>query len=299
MYRSGLIELDAVVAVARKGGFRAAAIELGMSPTALSHAVGALESRLGVRLFNRTTRSVSLSAAGEQFIARVAPALSEIRDAMEGVNDLRDTPSGTLRLNMSAGAAQRILSPIVFEYLQRYPDMKVDLVTEARLIDIVGEGFDAGIRTRDTVPGDMIAVPFGAALRFVVVGSPAYFEKHAAPSTPGDLMVHQCIRARWSSGLIYRWEFAQGPEAIEIDVPGSLTLDEPALMHEAAVAGIGLAYMWEATVADDIASGRLIPVLADWTPSAPGFCLYYPGRRNLPAGLRAFIDLIREINVKS
>jgi DNA-binding transcriptional LysR family regulator len=295
MHKSGMVELDAVVAVSRRGSFRAAAVELGMSPTALSHAVNGLEARLGVRLFNRTTRSVSLSDAGEQFIARVAPALAEIRSAMEGVNDLRDKPAGTLRINSSVGAARQFLVSVVLEYLRRYPDMRVDLVTEGRLIDVIAEGFDAGIRTRDVVPADMIAVPFGADQRFVVVGSPAYFEEKPPPRTPGDLMRHCCIRARWPSGGVYRWEFAQRSETLNIDVPGVLTLDDPTLMREAALAGAGLAYMQEAWIAQDVAAGRLVGVLNEWTPSSPGLCLYYPGRRNVPASLRAFIDVIREI----
>jgi DNA-binding transcriptional LysR family regulator len=295
MYESGMVELDAVVAVARRGNFRAAAVELGMSPTALSRAVNGLEARLGVRLFNRTTRSVALSEAGEQFIARVAPALSEIRSAMEGVNNLRDKPAGTLRINSTVSAARQILVAVVLEYLRRYPDMKVEVVTEGRLIDIVADGFDAGIRTRDVVPGDMIAVPFGADQRLVVVGSPAYFEENPPPRSPGDLTRHRCIRARLPSGSIYCWEFAQRSETLTIDVPGVLTLDEPTLSREAALAGAGLAYMREAWIAQDITAGRLVSVLNEWMPSSPGLCLYYPGRRNLPASLRAFIDVIREI----
>jgi DNA-binding transcriptional LysR family regulator len=295
MHKSGMVELDAVVAVSRRGSFRAAAVELGMSPTALSHAVNGLEARLGARLFNRTTRSVSLSDAGEQFIARVAPALSEIRSAMEGVNNLRDKPAGTLRINSTVSAAQRILVSVVLEYLRRYPDMRIDLVTEGRLVDIIADGFDAGIRTRDVVPGDMIAVPFGADQHFVVVGSPAYFEENPPPRTPGDLTRHRCIRARLPSGGMYRWEFAQHSETLTIDVPGVVTLNEPTLTREAALVGAGLAYMREAWIAQDVAAGRLVSVLHEWMPSEPGLCLYYPGRRNVPASLRAFIDVIREI----
>jgi DNA-binding transcriptional LysR family regulator len=290
-----MVELDAVVAVARRGSFRAAAVDLGMSPTALSHAVKGLEARLGIRLFNRTTRSVSLSQAGEQFIARVAPALSEIRNAMEGVNDLRDKPAGTLRINASVGAARQFLVSVVLEYLRRYPDTRVHLVTEGRLIDIIADGFDAGIRTRDVVPGDMIAVPFGADQRFAVVGSPDYFGEKPRPRTPADLTRHRCIRARWPSGGIYRWEFARRSETLSIDVPGVLTLNEPTLMREAALAGAGLAYLRQPWIAQDIAAGRLVSVLNEWMPSEPGLCLYYPGRRNVPASLRAFIDVIREI----
>jgi DNA-binding transcriptional LysR family regulator len=296
MHKSGLIELEAVIAVARRGSFRAAAVELGMSSTALSHAVAGLEARLGVRLFNRTTRSVSLSAAGEQFVATVAPALSDIHGAMEAVNSHRDTPAGILRINSSVGAARQILTPIVLEYLNRYPDMQVDLVTEGRMIDIVVDGFDAGIRTVDTVPKDMIAVPFGPPLRYAVVGSPSYFEAHPQPGKPQDLMQHRCIRARLPSGALYRWEFERQGEVLTLEVPGSLTLDEPTLILEAAREGAGLAHLSEWSAAADIAAGRLLRVLEDWTPALPGLCLYYPSRRLLPAGLRVFVDLIHEVD---
>jgi DNA-binding transcriptional LysR family regulator len=265
-----------------------------MSSTALSRAVNGLEARLGVRLFNRTTRSVSLSEAGEQFIARVAPALAEIRSAMEGVNNLRDKPAGTLRISSSVGAARQILVSVVLEYLRRHPDMRVELVT-GRLIDIVAEGFDAGVQTRDVAPGDMIAVPFGGDQGFVVAGSPAYFEENPPPRTPGDLTRHRCIRARWPSGRLFRWEFAQGSEALTVDVPGALTVNDPTLIRDAALAGAGLAYMRKVWIAEDVAAGRLVSVLNEWMPSQPGLCLYYPGRRNVPASLRAFIDVIREI----
>jgi DNA-binding transcriptional LysR family regulator len=293
MNKSGLVELDTVVAVARLGGFRAAAIELGVSPTSVSHAVAGLEARLGVRLFNRTTRSVSLTEAGEQFIASVGPALTDIHAAMEGTKSRRGRPTGTLRLNCPTEAARQILVPVVLKFQRRYPEVGVDVVTDAQLIDIVAKGFDAGIRTRDPVPGDMIAVPFGPELRFVVVGSPAYFRDHPAPVKPGDLMTHRCIRARWPNGALYRWEFAKRGRTLTIDPPGSLTLDEPSLMREAAVADAGLAYMWEARVRGDLTQGHLISVLDDWMPSSPGFCLYYPDRRNVPAALRAFIDMLR------
>ena len=293
MHRASLAELNAVIAVARRGAFRAAALELGMSSSALSHAVAGLEARLGVRLFNRTTRSVSLSEAGEQFVAQVAPAVSEIREAMEAVNRHRDTPAGTLRINTSVGAARMILTPLVLEYLRLYPDMRVDLVTEGRLIDIVVEGYDAGIRIAEAVPRDMIAVPIGGPVRSIVVGSPAYFAGRSRPQAPGELLQHECIRARMASGRIYRWEFERRGETLEVDVPGALTLDETTLMHEAVLAGVGLGYLSEWTVAVDVAAGRLVQVLDDWTPAYPGLCLYYPGRRNVPAGLRAFIDLIR------
>jgi DNA-binding transcriptional LysR family regulator len=288
------IELEAVVAVARSGGFRAAARELRMSSSALSHAVAMLESRLGVRLFNRTTRSVALSAAGEQFVAEVAPALAAIRTAIERVDEHRAEPSGVLRLNMAPGAARMILEPLVFEYLRRYPKVGVDLVTEGALVDVVGQGFDAGIRLAEFVPPDMIAVAINRTMHSVVVGSPGYFNAHGRPKTPTDLTRHRCIRARMASGGIFRWEFQKRGESVALDVPGVLTLDESDLMLRAALAGEGLACLADFATADHVAAGRLERVLEDWSPAYPGLHLYYPSPRNVPAKLRAFIDLIRE-----
>jgi len=293
MKTSGLGELEAVLAVARHRNFRAAATELGMSTSALSHAVAALESRIGVRLFNRTTRSVSLSEAGAQFVDSIAPALSNIRGAIETAGSFRDTVSGMLRINTSAGAAKQVMA-LFIDYIKRYPEMKLDIVTEGKLIDIVADGFDAGIRLAGTVPQDMIAIPFGNTQRFAVVGSPAYFARHKPPRTPGDLHAHPCIRMRMPSGSIYQWEFERHGEAVRIDVKGPLMLDEPGLMLQAAREGLGLAYMSEWNVAADLQDGTLIRVLDAWTPPLDGLCLYYPGRRHMPAGLRALIDLIRE-----
>jgi DNA-binding transcriptional LysR family regulator len=294
--KTGLTEYEAVSAVARLGSFRAAATELGMSTSALSHAVAALEARLGVRLFNRTTRSVSPTDAGEQFIARITPALAAIGGAIEGINSHRDTPAGTLKINTSAGAARMILTPIILEYLRRYPDMQVTLVTEGRLVDIVGQGFDAGIRIAEAVPQDMIAVPIGGDIRMLVVATPGYLAARGTPQVPEDLLQHECIRARMASGGIWRWEFEKRGEKVEIDVRGALTLDEMTLMQEAVLAGVGLSYLSEWSVRGHIAAGRLVPVLEDWCPPYPGLCLYYPGRRHVPAGLRALIDLIRGWN---
>jgi DNA-binding transcriptional LysR family regulator len=295
MQRAGLFELNAVVAVSSHRSFRRAAAELGLSPSALSHAVATLEQRLGVRLFNRTTRSVSLSEAGERFLKRVQPALGEIADAMEAVNELRDTPTGTLRINASESAARQILVPIVFEFLRRYPDMEVDIAAEGRLVDIVAAGFDAGIRIAEMVPRGMIAVPCAPPQCFAVVGSPAYFKRHSHPRMPDDLKAHNCIRYRFSSGTIFRWEFEKRGEEIDLDVPGSLTLDNQALMREAALHGVGLAYVNEWAVEADLAVGRLIRVLQDWTPPFPGPCLYYPGHRHVPAGLRAFVGVVKDV----
>ncbi len=291
--RASRLELEAVVAVARSGGFRVAARELDMSSSALSHAVAALEARLGVRLFNRTTRSVALSAEGEQFVAEVAPALAAIRTAMERIDERRTEPAGVLRLNLTLGAARMILAPLVFEYMRRYPQVAVDMVTEEAMVDIVGQGFDAGVRLEEFVPPDMIAVPITGPIRSVVVGAPAYFAERKPPRVPTELAQHRCIRRRTGNGTIYRWEFEKHGEAVAIDVPGQLTLDESDLMLQAALAGQGLAYLSDIAAADSIKAGLLLPVLEDWSPEYPGLCLYYPSRRNIPARLRAFIDLVR------
>ncbi|MDG3438860.1 LysR family transcriptional regulator [Nitrospirillum amazonense] len=294
-----LRELAALAAVAEHRSFRAAAAAIGASPSSLSHRVAAMERQLGVRLFNRTTRSVALTEAGEHFLARVMPATREIADAVETVNRFRDTPAGLLRLNTSEEAAARML-PLILDFMARYPDMRVDLVAEGRMIDIVASGFDAGFRAADTVPEDMVAIPLGEEEGWAVVATPAYFQTHGLPRVPADLLRHDCIRARLPSGTIYRWEFAphggparggpMGDGEIRIDVPGRLTLGSHALCLNAARAGAGIAYVSLRDVAADLAAGRLARALADWTPPSPGLALYYPRQRLPSAGLKAFID---------
>ena len=295
MNRASLAELEAVATVARAGGFRAAARELGVSPSALSHSIAALEDRLHVRLFNRTTRSVALTAAGETFVAEVAPALAAIDGALENASEGSSEISGVLRINTSRGAAAMLLQPLFLRYLSRYPRVELEIATEEALIDVLGEGFDAGVRLAQTVPPDMIAVPILPTIRSLVVGAPAYFVGRERPAAPTDLMRHQCIRARMGSGKLYRWEFQKRGQVVLIDAPGFLTLDESGLMLEAALAGAGLAYIGEPSAAEHIAAGRLEVVLADWTPPYPGLSLYFAGRRHIPARLRALIDLIREL----
>jgi DNA-binding transcriptional LysR family regulator len=294
MLHTGLFELNAVAAVSAHRSFRAAATELGISPSALSHAIAGLEKRLGVRLINRTTRSVALSEAGERFLARVSPALREIAGALEDVNEFRDTPAGTLRINLIERAAHQILRPVVAKFLRRYPDMKVELTLEGRTIDIVAEGFDAGIRLAESVSLDMVAIPCGPDTRFIVVGAPDYFARASAPRSPSDLLNHECIRRRLPGGKLYRWEFEARGEGIAMDVPGRLTLDSDRLMVEAAVEGLGLAFLSDFWVTDHLAAGNLQAVLEDWTPPFPGLRLYYPGHRHMTAGLRAFVDMLRE-----
>jgi DNA-binding transcriptional LysR family regulator len=295
MKRAGLIELNAVVAVATHRSFRKAAAELNMSASALSHAIASLEQRMGVRLFNRTTRSVAPSAAGEQFLARIGPALGQITEAMAGIDEFRDTPSGMLRLNTSEGAARMILAPIILEFLRRYPDMQVDLVTDGRLVDIVADGFDAGIRTAEIIPLDMIAVACSAPIRFIVVGAPSYFEGRHRPSTPDDLRSHRCIRCRLPSGALYRWEFQRGSQSVAIDPRGPLTLDNDNLMIAAALQGAGLAWISEWSVAEHLAAGKLLRVLEAWSPPSPALHLYYPSNRHVTAGMKAFLAVIHEV----
>jgi DNA-binding transcriptional LysR family regulator len=299
MYRPGLNDLDAAIAIARRGSFRAAALDLGMSTTGLSNAIGKLEASLGVRLFNRTTRSVALTDAGRVFVERVGPALQDIQGAMEAVRSQQTTPSGALRINAFATGARKILSPLVLEYLRRYPQVHVDLVTEGRLVDIVAEGFDLGVRLADRVPSDMIAVSLGRPQRYAVVGSPAYFEKHRTPRVPPDLHNHQCIRVRLPNGALYRWQFEKRGQTAQIDVMGPITLDEASLARTAVLEGIGLGFFMEQDVRADIEAGRLVRVLEDWTPPLAGLCLYYPGRRNPSAALKAFIGLARQLSEKS
>ncbi|MDH7785466.1 DNA-binding transcriptional LysR family regulator [Ochrobactrum sp. 19YEA23] len=299
MVKASLVELEAVATVARVGGFRAAARELGMSSSALSHAIAALEERLGTRLFNRTTRSVSLSLEGEQFVAEIGPALAAIDLAIEHAAEHSGEPTGTLRINMALGAAQMFLTPIFLEYACRYPRVELEIATEGALVDVTGQGFDAGIRLSEAVPPDMIAVPILPEIRSLVVGAPAYFETWGVPKVPTDLNRHRCIRARMASGKLYRWEFERRGEVILVDAPGALTLDEGNLMVEAALAGAGLTYLAEPLVARHIAAGRLVAVLEDWTPAYPGPCLYFAGRRHVPARLRALIELVRHLSTRT
>jgi DNA-binding transcriptional LysR family regulator len=294
MPRPALSELQAVVAVAKHRSFRRAAAALGVSASALSHAVAALEQRMGVRLFHRTTRSVALSDAGERFLARIAPALGEIDAAIEDANAFRDSPTGSLRLNTSEGAA-RLLMPAILAFLARYPEVRLDIVTDGRLVDIVEEGFDAGIRVAELVPQDMVAIPCSPSLRFIVAGAPDYFARHGAPRTPADLRGHACIRSRYpQGGAVYRWEFAKRGQQQLIDVEGMLTLDNSTLLIDAALAGVGLIWTHEASIVHHLAQGRLVAALEDWCPRFPGLCLYYPGHRHVPAALRAFIEVLRE-----
>lgn len=294
MTRDILSELDAVLSIARQGSFRAAALDLGMSTTALSNAIAKLEQRIGIRLFNRTTRSVSLTDAGRIFVERVGPAMTDIHDAVLAAQSLQETPTGTLRINAFASAAREVMAPLILTFVRRYPQVHIDLVTEGKLVDIVAGGFDMGLRPIDLVPTDMIAVSLGMHRQHAVVASPEFLELHGRPTVPTDLYRFRCLRSRLPNNALFRWRFEKEGVSNQIDVQGSLTLDEPSLVRIAAQQGAGLGYVMEADVREDIAAGRLVQVLTDWTPGLAPLALYYPGRKNPPASFKAFIQVARE-----
>jgi DNA-binding transcriptional LysR family regulator len=294
MGKPTLADLQAFMMVAARRSFVQAAGELGVSRSALSHAMRGLESDLRVRLLHRTTRSVSLTEAGERLLARLRPVLSDLDHALDDVARDDQALRGTLRINGSEGAIRQLLQTVVPRYLTMYPDMELDLVADGRLVDIVSEGFDAGVRLGEAVHKDMIAVRVSDDLRFLAVASPRYLRKHGQPVVPEDLHAHRCIRQRLPSGKRYRWEFARHGQAFAIDPPGTLTLDSNSLMVEAALDGLGIAYVPEPYARDALARKRLVAVLGDWCPSIPGLFLYFSGSRHIPAGLQAFVRLLRE-----
>ena len=294
MPRPTFTELEAFRTVAAKRSFRQAADAIGVSRSALSHTIIALERTLGVRLLNRTTRSVSPTEAGQRLLQLLEPALRSLDAALDQLADDRGAPNGTLRINVNKAAAQWLLSHIVPQFLKQYPDVQLDLVSEGRLVDIVRDGFDAGVRLADAIPQDMIAVPLGGPARFVAVAAPAYLAGRKPPAMPEDLRLHACIRQRLPSGKRYFWEFSRNGQELSIDVPGPLSLDDNGLIVQAAVDGLGIAYMPESFASEQLRSGRLVTVLGDWCPPIPGLALYYPGYRHVPSTLRAFIDTIRK-----
>jgi DNA-binding transcriptional LysR family regulator len=293
MRRGDLDDLAAFASVARQRSFTRAAAELGLSPSALSHAMKALEGRLGVRLLARTTRSVAPTAAGEQLLRSLDPALAQVTHGLASLADWRDAPSGTVRLTTFGYAARTILAPRLPRFLLDHPDVSVEVIVEDRLIDLVAGGFDAGIRLGEAIERDMVTVPVGPDLRTVVVGTPAYFSRIAAPETPADLDHHVCVNYRLlGGGGLLPWEFEEAGRNLRLKVPGQLIVNDEVLAAAAVRAGAGLGYMMEHDVADEIADGRLVQVLAVWCPSYPGCRLYYPDRRVTPA-LRALISALR------
>ncbi|CAB3744482.1 HTH-type transcriptional regulator PgrR [Paraburkholderia rhynchosiae] len=252
-----------------------------------------LEAKLSVRLFNRTTRSVALTEAGEKLFRRVRPAVSDLEDAINEVVSTGDRPTGTIKISASAASALPLVRHVVPAFVEHYPDIHVEFVTDSRLIDIVANGFDAGIRLRDDVPRDMIAVQFQPAMTFAAIASPAYLERHGLPKEPHELADHRCICFRFGSGALLEWELIRRGRSAHVGVDGALTLDDLNLVVQAALAGIGIAWMPVNHVSEHIAAGRLVRLLAEWSPSFPGLCLYYPANRHLPTGLRLFSDAVR------
>lgn len=294
MSKPTLTDLRAFMAVAEHRSFRRAADLLGMTRSSLSHAVRGLEDNLGTRLLHRTTRSVSMTEAGERLLNRLDPLLQDLATALEEVAGAHGQLQGQLRINGNEAAIRLLLQTVVPAFLARYPGVELDLVAEGRLVDIVGQGFDAGIRLGEAVPKDMVAVRLGPDVRFLAVASPGYLARHPAPEVPDALAGHRCIRQRLPSGKRYRWEFSKRGQSLEIDVPGALTLDNSQLMVEAAGAGMGIAYVPEPYARPALDDGRLVAVLEDWCPPIPGLFIYFPRNRHVPASLRVFIDAIRE-----
>ncbi len=290
-----LPDLELFLDVARLGSFARAARAHGVSRSAVSHAIRTLEERLGLRLLHRTTRSVAPTEAGATLIAELGPALATVSEALARAGERRDEPAGTLRLNMPH-MATLVLARLLPGFVRACPRVRLEVATDDALVDIVREGFDAGIRFGESLAQDMVAVPFGPSQRFAVVASPEYFAAHPAPRVPADLLGHACIGIRFPSGVPYRWEFEKDGHQTAVAVEGPLLLDDFALILAATRAGLGVALLFEAQAKTDLTSGRLVRALEDWCPPFPGLHLYYPGRRQPPAALRAFVAAVRQFD---
>jgi DNA-binding transcriptional LysR family regulator len=293
MHGTELAELATFLSVARHRSFRQAALDRNVAASAISHSIRSLEERVGVRLFHRTTRSVSLTEAGERFLSDLHPAFGQIERALEGLNSFRGTPFGTVRINIPNSIAPFVLHNVMGPLVKENPGLQLDIVATDRLVDIVEEGFDAGVRFGERLTQDMIAVRIRPRLRFAVVGSRDYLRDRKMPIVPGDLRDHACIRYRYPSGAIYNWQFERNGEEVDVEVSGPITIDDQELMVEAALQGCGLAYVWDNRVFGHLASGALIRCLDDWCAFDDGLHLYYSSRRYLSAGLRALIELLK------
>ena len=294
MARENLSDIMAFLAVARERSFTRAAAQLGLSPSALSHTIRGLEERLGLRLLARTTRSVAPTEAGERLLRSVGPRLEEIESELSALSELRDKPAGTLRLTTGEHAAETILWPALAELLPRYPDIKVELIIDYGLTDIVAERYDAGVRLGEQVAKDMIAVRIGPDLRMAVVGAPAYFTSRTPPKTPQQLTEHTCINIRLPThGGIYAWEFEKRGRSLRVRVDGQVVFNNISLRLQAVRAGLGLAYLPEDQVQAELADGRLIRVLQDWCPGFSGYHLYYPSRRQPAPAFAVLVEALR------
>jgi DNA-binding transcriptional LysR family regulator len=286
-------ELSAFATVAEQASFTKAAKRLGLSTATLSQTVRALEERLGVRLLNRTTRSVAPTHAGERLLAQLRPLLDGFDAAIESVNAFRDRPAGHLRLTMPPPVAKFVLAPVLARFLERYPEIVIEISVESGLTDIVAGRFDAGFRRGNLVARDMIAVRVTDDFRHVAVASPDYLARHGRPQTPADLTAHNCIRLRLPDGRFIPWQFVVQGKTVEFEVKGSAIVNDPELVVSAALEGIGITYVVEEYVAPMIADGRLVCLLEDFAPNANGFFLFYPSRRQNPAALQALIEFLR------
>jgi DNA-binding transcriptional LysR family regulator len=294
MLRENLNDVLGFLAVARERNFTRAAAKLGVSQSALSHAIRGLEARLGVRLLARTTRSVAPTAAGEQLLQTIGPRFDEIETKLAGLSELRDKPAGTIRITAGEHAAESLLWPALEKLLPAYPEIKVELVTDYGLTDIVAERYDAGVRLGEQVAKDMIAVRIGPDFRMAVVGSPSYFAKRPKPNRPQDLTEHNCINIRLPTrGGIYAWEFEKRGRALKVRVDGQLVFNNIAMRLNAVRAGLGLAYMPEDRVKADVAHGQLVRVLDDWCAPFPGYHLYYPSRRQPAQAFALLVEALR------
>lgn len=287
-------DIAAFVAVARTRNFRRAAREQLVSTSSLSQRVRELEELLGVRLLNRTTRSVALTEAGEMLLARVGPAMSEVTEALERVRGLREVPSGRLRINAPPPAVDLVLAPMVAPFLQAHPKIDLEIVAESSFVDIVSAGFDAGVRYGEHLAQDMIAVSLGPPQRYAVVASPQYIAQHGRPSSPKDVLDHSAIRTRFSNGIMPDWEFEQAGRIVKVSPPAKLIAGYIGLGKQAALDGVGLWVTFEGHVRDELASGALVSVLDDWCSPFPGPFLYYPSRRQPPPALAAFVAFVAE-----
>jgi DNA-binding transcriptional LysR family regulator len=294
MPRENYNDLTAFLAVAREGSFTKAAAQLGVTQSALSHGIRGLEARLGIRLFHRTTRSVSTTEAGERLRERLAPQFEEIDHALEALGDLRDRPSGTVRITCGAHGIDTVLWPRLSKLLANYPDIRIELIADSRLRDIVAERFDAGVRLGEQIAKDMVAVRIGPDMRMAAVASPGYLKQRKAIRTPKDLADHRCINLRFlTHGGLYAWEFEKRGREVRVHVDGQLVFNETRHALRAALDGFGLAYMPEDLVMNDIAKGRLMRVLEDWCPPFPGYHLYYPSRRRASQAFQLVVDALR------
>jgi DNA-binding transcriptional LysR family regulator len=297
--------IAAFARVAHHGSFTHAAAELGVSPSALSQTLRTLEKHLGVRLLDRTTRRVGVTELGRQLLAGAGPGLAAIAESVEGIDEVREKPAGLLRLNVSRTAADILLLPCIADFIEHYPDITLELTCENRLVDLVAEGFDAGLRLGENLTQDVVATPIGSPLRMVTFAAPRYLQGRSLPRTPDDLLAHRCLNFRLSTGGVYRWEFRQerqdgqdrqeeGDRVFDMAVPGPLISNDGDVLLGAARAGAGIAVAFEGAVRADFDSGRLVPVLEPWWPTFPGFYLYHPSRAQIPRKLQVFIEFLKK-----